>query len=185
VRMDIPYSSPFAWGKCGLVVPRYPGMRVVLGHRRGMEHEAVDLGAIWDSGQGPDTQPGDWWLSLPVGMDTSKRDKAADSEDPQPWDGKVAQDLIDGDGNRMIELGSLVVRIGSNGKLKNAGGRPDLPDDAGSIAIEHMDGEAKIVMKQDGSILIQGKSIMIDSSGDLTIKANSVKVNVKETMDVS
>src|SRR6185369_7164577 len=100
VRLDIPYASPFAWGKCGLVLPRYPGMRVVLGHRRALDQDAVDLGAIWDSGDGPDAQPGDWWLSLPVGVDQSARSTAADSDSPVGWRGAVAQDLTDADGNR-------------------------------------------------------------------------------------
>jgi hypothetical protein len=185
VRMDAPYATPFAWGKCGLVLPRYPGMRVVVAHRRGMDNEPVDVGAIWDSGTGPDTHPGDWWLSLPVGVDTDKRDQAADSDDPKPWDGAVAQDLTDADGNRMIELGSLVVRIGTN-NLHTAGTRPNPPDDNGSIAIEHVDGGSKIVMKQDGTILIQGKGITLDAgSGDLTITANNVNVTVQGAMDVS
>jgi hypothetical protein len=183
-RMDIPYATSFAWGKCGLVVPRYPGMRVVLAHRRGMEQEPVDVGAIWDSGTGPDTKPGDWWLSLPVGVDESKRDSAADSETPESWSAAVSQDLIDADGNRMIELGSLVVRVGKD-DLSNAGTRPELPDDAGSISIEHVKGGSKIVMKQDGSIAIQGSAITLDAGdGDITIKANNVNVNVSTAMNV-
>ena len=177
-------------------------MRVVLGHRRALEQEAVDLGAIWDSGAGPASNPGDWWLSLPVGVPQSNRDKASDSDSPTPWSGAVSQDLTDADGNRMIELGSLVVRIGTN-NLSNAGTRPALPNDAGSISIEHVDGGSKITMKSDGSILIQGKAITVDSqgsdlqittggggltldsgSGDLTINANNVKVSVQGTMDV-
>jgi hypothetical protein len=184
VRMDIPYASPFAWGKCGLVVPRYPGMRVALAHRRGMEQEPVDVGAIWDSGAGPDSEPGDWWLSLPAGVDESKRDRAGDSETPAAWSGSVTQDLIDADGNRMIELGSLVVRIGKD-KLSNAGTRPQPPDEAGVISIHHVGGGAEIVMKQDGSIVIQGKSITLDAGqGDLTINANNVNVNVSTAMNV-
>ena len=184
-RMAAPYATPFAWGKCGLVVPRYPGMRVVVAHRRSMDNEPVDLGAIWDSGTGPDSAPGDWWLSLPVGVASDKRDQAADDADPVPWDGKVSQDLIDADGNRMIALGSLVVRIGAD-SLGDAGERPKPADDDGSITIEHADGGSKIVMKQDGTITIQGKGITLDAgSGDLEIKAANVKVSVTGTMDVS
>jgi hypothetical protein len=175
VRMDIPYASPFAWGKCGLVLPRYPGMRVALGHRRGLDHEAIDMGAIWDSGTGPDSEPGDWWLSLPVGADPATS-SADDSAAPAPWSKDVSQDLIDSDGNRMIELGSLVVRIGRN-SLQDAGTRPRPPDEPDSITIEHADGGSAIVMRQDGSILIQGTSIEIDAgSGNVTIKAKQVDI---------
>jgi hypothetical protein len=184
VRTEIPYASPFAWGKCGLVLPRYPGMRIALGHRRALDNDAVDMGAIWDSGTGPDSRPGDWWLSLPVGVPTSERAQAADSDTPLPWSGRVSQDLIDADGNRMIELGSLVVRVGRN-ELKSAGTRPGPPSDDDSITIEHTSGGSSIVMKQDGSIVIKGTSITIDAgSGDITMKANKVDVQVASSMDV-
>jgi hypothetical protein len=176
VRMDIPYATPFAWGKCGLVLPRYTGMRVALGHRRALDHDPVDLGAIWDSGAGPDSRPGDWWLSLPASEDAATTDQAADSDNPAPWSKEVSQDLIDANGNRMIELGSLVVRVGRD-KLHMAGTRPELPDATGSISIEHVDGGSAIVMKQDGSILIRGTSIEIDAgSGNVTIKAKQVDI---------
>ena len=181
VRMDIPYASPFAWGKCGLVLPRYPGMRVALGHRRGLAHDAVDIGAIWDSGTGPDSQPGDWWLSLPVGVDESARARAAESDNPVPWSGPVSHDLIDADGNRVIELGSLVVRVGRE-TLGSAGTRPEPAE--GTITVEHTAGGASIVMKQDGSIVIKGKSITFDATSSITMKANKVDVQVATTMDV-
>src|SRR5262249_25951635 len=31
----MPYATPFAWGSCGLILPRYPGMRVLVEHRNG------------------------------------------------------------------------------------------------------------------------------------------------------
>jgi hypothetical protein len=181
VRMDIPYASPFAWGKCGLVLPRYPGMRVALGHRRGLAHDAIDMGAIWDSGTGPDSQPGDWWLSLPVGVEESARERAAESDNPVPWSGPVSHDLIDADGNRIIELGSLVVRVGRE-TLGSAGTRPEPAE--GTITVEHTAGEASIVMKQDGSIVIKGKSITFDATSSITMKANKIDVQVATTMDV-
>lgn len=184
VRTEIPYASPFAWGKCGLVLPRYPGMRIAVGHRRALDNDAVDVGAIWDSGTGPDSRPGDWWLSLPVGVPASERAQAADADNPLPWSGPVSQDLIDADGNRTIELGSLVVRVGRN-QLQSAGTRPAAASDAGSITIEHQSGESSIVMKQDGSIVIKGKAITIDAgAGDITMKANKVDVQVATAMDV-
>jgi len=54
VRMDIPYATPFAWGKCGLVLPRYPGMAgCVGGIGAALDHDPIDMGAIWDSARGP------------------------------------------------------------------------------------------------------------------------------------
>lgn len=177
IRVDMPYASPFAWGKCGLVLPRYPGMRVVLAHRRGMEQDPVDIGAIWDSGKGPDCEPGDYWLSLPIGVDAGKREKASDDEATAPYEGAASHDLIDADGNRVLEVGSLTLRVPKEADAAPAGTRPGLAEDKGSITIEHAAGGAKIVMKQDGTILIQGKGITLDAGdGDIVLKGNSVDV---------
>ena len=103
----------------------------------GWLNDAVDIGAIWDSGTGPDSRPGDWWLSLPVGVDESARARAAESDTPVPWSGPVSHDLIDADGNRVIELGSLVVRVGRK-TLGSAGTRPEPAE--GTITVEHTAG---------------------------------------------
>ena len=177
VRLDLPYASPFAWGKCGLVIPRYPGMRVVLAHRRGMELEPVDIGAIWDSGAGPDCEPGDYWLSLPIGVEAKKRDQSPNDEIPPPYEGAASHDLIDAEGNRVLEVGSLTVRVPQKDFGTPAGTRPELASEKGSITIEHAEGGAKIVMKQDGSILIQGKGITLDAGDkEIVLKASSVDV---------
>jgi hypothetical protein len=68
-RPGVPYATPWAWGKCGLVLPRYPGTRVVVAHRQGRPNDPIDVGALWESGHGPDSEPGDWWLILPVGAE--------------------------------------------------------------------------------------------------------------------
>lgn len=173
VRRDVPYASPFAWGKCGLVLPRYPGMRVLLAHRRGMELEPVDVGALWDSGRGPDSQPGDYWLSLPIGVDKGKRAEAGDDDQPAPYSGSASNDLIDADGNRVIEVGSLSIKVPS--KASQAGTRPT-PLSDGSITIAH-EGGASIVMKQDGSVLIKGTGITLDAgSGNIVLKGSKVDV---------
>jgi len=176
VRMDLPYASPFAWGKCGLVLPRYPGMRVVVAHRRGLEQEPIDIGAIWDTGQGPDSQPGDYWLSLPIGVDSGRRERVGDSDTVAPYTGKASHDLIDADGNRIIEVGSLTLTIPKNDQGTAAGTRPPVSE-PGGITIEHAQGEAKIVIKQDGSILIKGKGITLDAgTGDIVLKGHSVDI---------
>jgi hypothetical protein len=185
VRFGLPYASPFAWGKCGLVLPRYPGMRVVLGHRQSLEEDAIDLGALWDSGEGPNSQPGDYWLSVPVDVAQNHRDKIGDSHTATPHQGKVTQDLIDAEGNRVIELGSLTVTVGK-AKLQSAGRRPVQAKPDGSITIQHSAGGSEIVMLQDGTIRIKGKAITLDAgTGDISLKAANVKVKVTGKMDVS
>jgi hypothetical protein len=184
LRFAMPYASPFAWGKCGLVLPRYPGVRVVMAHRKNMEDETIDLGALWESGSGPDSKAGDWWLILPVGVDENSRDRIEDDASPSAHQGAVTQDLIDADGNRIIELGSLTVTVGKS-KLKNAGERPSPADDQGSIAIRHSEGESEIVMLQDGTIRIKGAKISLEASGDIDIKGTNVNVSVSGRMDVS
>ncbi|WP_213308000.1 hypothetical protein [Paraburkholderia sacchari] len=191
IRRDTPaplegvsYASPFAWGKCGLVLPRYPGTRVVLAHRNGHAEDPVDIGALWTSGHGPASQAGDYWLTLPAGVDQGNRSQVADTATPTEYAGKVTNDLIDADGNRVIEVGELTVRVGSD-HLGNAGKRPDRPQDQGSVTIEHTSGQSSIVMKQDGSVTITAKNITIDAGdGTITMKANSVDVQVKSNMNV-
>ena len=68
-----PYASPFAWGKFGLVLPRYPGMRVLLAHRNGDDDDLVDIGALWERGNAPASNPGDYWLILPAAIHEADR----------------------------------------------------------------------------------------------------------------
>jgi hypothetical protein len=212
----IAYASPFAWGKCGLVLPRYPGTRVVMVHRNGRFYDPVEIGALWESGHGPDSQPGDWWLILPVGlMPESHRHRLSPNTAPEEHTGKVSQDLIDAEGNRIIEVGELTIRVGKD-SLKNAGERPERPADEekDSVTIEHTKEGSKIVMKPDGSVEITAKKIKFDtsqstdgielnagdgaitmnantisldtgSSGTVEMTANTVDVSVQTSMDVS
>jgi hypothetical protein len=181
----VPYLSPFAWGKCGLVLPRYPGTRVMVVHRNGRRDDPVDVGALWESGHGPDSQAGDWWLILPVNVADDARSSVDDQTTPTEHSGAVTQDLIDAAGNRVIEVGELTVRI-SRDSLKNAGERPERAGDQDSITVEHADGDARIIIKSDGSIVIQGKKIELDAgNGDITLKAANVKAQVTSAFDVS
>lgn len=184
-----PIVTPYAWGKTGLIVPRYPGMRVVLVHRNGELSDPLDVGAVWEwegGNPGPDAQPGDYWLILPAAVPSDKRESIADNDSPMVYTDVVTQDLIDADGHRIIEVGELVIRIGG---LKNAGTRPERPsaeDEQCGVLIEHVDGESRILMKQDGTIVIKGKKIEIDAGdGDITMKAKNVKVQVGNAMDVT
>lgn len=170
-----PYASPFAWGKCGLVLPRYPGTRVVVAHRNADRGEPIDIGALWESGQAPESHPGDWWLILPTEVPADQRRSLADDAAPQAPTGKATNDLIDADGNRVMEVGSFTLRFVTD-KLAKAGTRPSAaePD---AVTLEHAEGKSRIVMKKDGSIEIKGEKITLDAGGgDIVLKGAAVKV---------
>ena len=52
-----PMASPFAWQKCGLIVPVYPGMRALLGHNLDLTNDAVVVGFLWSEVEGEGQQP--------------------------------------------------------------------------------------------------------------------------------
>ncbi|MBE9111413.1 hypothetical protein IQ273_18575 [Nodosilinea sp. LEGE 07298] len=174
----VAYASPFAWGKCGLVLPRYPGTRVVMVHRNGQNNDPVEVGSLWESGHGPDSQAGDWWLILPVDVPESERATIANDAIPEEYTGKVSQDLIDAEGNRIIEVGELTIRVAEKNQLKAAGIRPDRPSDEGCITIEHTKEGSKIVMKPDGSVEITAKNISMEavSDGSINMKAKNISM---------
>lgn len=186
----VPYLTPFAWGKCGLVLPRYPGTRVLVGHREGRGDDPVELGAFWESGHGPDSQAGDWWLSLPAALAASQRASVGDQQTPEEYTGKVSQDLTDADGNRVIEVGELTIRVGRD-QLHDAGTRPERGT-ADTITIEHAAGESTIVIDKNGKVTITAKNVVIDAGdGDIKMKAANIKmeatkvdVKVSDAMDV-
>jgi len=180
----LPYLTPFAWGKCGLVVPRYPGTRVLVGHVGGAAEDPVDIGALWESGHGPDTQPGDWWLILPAAVDSGHRQSASDDETPQEPTSQATNDLIDADGARVIEVGRFTVRV-RPGTLGRPGDRPEPPSDsADEVTIEHASG-SRIVIKDNGDIVIDStKDLTVTAKNTLTLAADDVRVKVKNTMDV-
>ena len=165
---DKPIVSAFAWHKCGLAVPVYPGMKAVLGHNLGLEDDALVTGFIWSDHPAFDPLPnkkGDWWLSLPVF--TSDDDPPI----PPPDDTKITNDLTAKSGLRVIEVGGLKITVG---KLQTLGTRPTEGADA-EFLIEHK--KAKISIAADGSIEIvadadggKGK-INIASSGDISMTA--------------
>jgi hypothetical protein len=185
---QIPVVSPFAWGKTGLILPRYPGMRLVMVHHNGLISDALDVGAVWEweKNQGPDAQAGDYWLILPAAVPKNEREQINDNNTPMTYSDVVTQDLIDADGHRIIEVGELVVRVGG---LKTAGTRPQRPSDSknqNSVMIEHVEGKSQIIMRQDGTIVIKGSKIEIDAgTGDIEMKAANVNVKVSGSMDVS
>ncbi len=174
-----PYASPFAWGKFGLVLPRYPGMRVLLAHRNGDDDDLIDIGALWERGQAPASNPGDYWLVLPAAIPEADRQQVADDKKLNEPGGKATNDLIDADGNRVIEVGKFTVRVGAD-KLQRAGTRPAAANE--HVSIEHASG-SKIVIDQDGNITIEskkklhfvaGEDITFDSKGNVIVETDGV-----------
>src|SRR5262245_37669755 len=65
-------GSPFAWHKCGLIVPVYPGMKALLNHNLNLPNDALVTGFLWSEKptlEPPQNREGDWWLCLPVDFD--------------------------------------------------------------------------------------------------------------------
>ncbi len=180
----VPYVTAFAWGKCGLVLPRYPGTRVLLAYRNGDPNDPVEIGALWESGQGPDAKPGDYWLILPAAL-KEPRDAVDEKTTPQSYQDKVTQDLIDADGNRIIEVGQLTVRIGKD-TLKPAGKRPDDVAAGEAITIEHAGKGTRIIINTDGTLVLESKeNIEIATEKNLNISAANVNITVSGKVDIS
>jgi hypothetical protein len=154
-----PIASPFAWQKCGLIVPVYQGMRAVLAHNLGIVNDAIVTGFIWPDEpkyERPKNKPGDYWLCLPTKV-----------ENGQPT-GKGVNDLTDASGLRVIQSKGLHVFVGDD-QLPDVGARPAVPD-AKTIVIEHESG-TKITITDNGALKIeaaQGKDITM-TSGDSSI----------------
>lgn len=185
VFADAPYATPFAFGKFGLVLPRYPGTRVLLVHRDGDPEDPIDVGALWTRGTAPASQPGDWWLTLPSEVPAANRASITGDGDATEPSGKASNDLIDADGNRVIEVGKLVVRVG-RGLQGDAGARPDAAPSAAPVTIEHESG-AKISIDQQGNVTVYAKKrldlvaeqdITLDSKSNVILKVGGV-VDVK------
>ncbi|HEX8343368.1 MAG TPA: hypothetical protein VF657_01310 [Actinoplanes sp.] len=179
----VPVVTPFAHGGFGLVLPRYPGSRVLLADTGGGGGDVVDLGGVWEHDVSPPAQPGDWWLILPISLPTDDLAPSDDTSPPRSED--ASHDLIDGDGRRVIEVAGLTLRVLD--EPTKCTERPD-PGPTGSVIIENTKGDksARIEVRSDGSITVTGSSISFDAgSGDISMKAGNVKVSVTGTMDVS
>jgi hypothetical protein len=114
---------------------------------------------------------------------SAQRQSIDDTATTSDYTGTATNDLIDADGSRVIEVGRLTLRVRST--LQTAGSRPR-PGADKAVTIEHADGGASIVIDQNGGITITCKKLDIDAgTGDITMKAANVKVQVSGTMDVS
>jgi len=163
---DRPIASPFAWHKCGLIVPAYPGQRALLAHHRGSSHDAVLCGYLWSDDPAmdrPRNEPGDWWLCLPTEVAGG-----------QP-EGKGVNDLTDAKGVRVIQARGLRLSVGAD-TLPDVGERPEVPGDlADSMVIEAQNG-TRVKISPDGSVEIatDAKTVSL-SNGTSSIKLDGSK----------
>jgi hypothetical protein len=180
-----PIASLFAWHKCGLIVPVYPGMRALLAHNQNLTNDAIVTGFLWPDQPEyarPKNEPGDYWLCLPTALDGNN----------QPT-GKGVNDLTDKSGLRVIQAKGLHIYVGKD-NLPDVGERPQVPDEK-TIVIEHEsgttitiadDGVIKIETKGkdisltngQGTLKLEGSNISLQSSG-VTMKLGSSGVEVK------
>lgn len=170
---NLPYLTPFAWGKTGLVVPHYPGSRVANLHYRGSSYHSVVAGCLWDDGQEPtNADEGDWWLSLPT--DVENIDAGDPAEVPLP-SGPASHDLIDGSGGRAIHVAGFTITVGK-GLMPEVGSRPDgaIEDE---LTISHVNNNAAIRIDSDGNIEIA-------TDGDLTFRANKISAHVTDKFEI-
>ena len=166
-----PIASPFAFHKCGLVVPVLPGMRALLAHNRGLVNDAVVTGFLWAEKprlEPPQNAAGDWWLCLPTGLDG----------DGLPA-GKGVNDLTDKAGLRVIQAKGLRITVGE-GTLPDVGTRPEVPGDLGAkLLIEHESGTT-LTIASDGAVTLDagGKDIILKSgAASITLSGGKVQLN--------
>lgn len=166
-----PIASPFAWRKCGLVTPVYPGMKAVIAHNRSLASDGIICGYLWSND--PDFAPpanerGDWWLCLPIDFDASQ---------PPADDTNAANDLTANDGRRVLELKGLKVTVGAKA-LGKVGKRPE-PGPAEECTLAHASGSTITI--KDGEISLdtgQGAKITLSASG-ITLTDGTLSVELK------
>jgi hypothetical protein len=153
---DKPMAAPFAFDKCGLIVPVYPGMRALLVHGWSNPNDAIVDGFLWtEQMTPPPNHEGDWWLCLPTSVINGQ------------VTGSTVDDLIAKDGQRIIQVKGMKITVGS-GLLNPAGTRPT-PGSDESLTIE-TDLGAKITLK--------GQQLeMTDGSVKLTIAKGQVSIS--------
>jgi len=169
-----PYLTPFAFGGAGLVVPHYPGARVVDVHYREDVSQTIVAGCLWDDGAEPSSEFGDWWLSLPTQVDTPEG--IDDSRDAVAPSGPASHDLIALSGTRAVHVRGLRISVGE-GKLPDVGTRPDAVK-TDEVLIEHKSG-AKVHIDAEGNITLQAAG-----QKELTLKAKKITLDVDDSVEV-
>lgn len=166
---DKPVASPFAFDRCGLLVPVYPKMRALLAHHRHETNDAVVTGFLF--GQDPHMTPpkgdvGDWWLCLPTEL----------GPDGLPT-GKAANDLTDASGMRVVQAKGLHIQVGER-LAASVGDRPSPPLDA-SVVIEHESGTT-ITIDANGKVevLTHGKDVSL-TNGMVSLTLSGPNVGIK------
>ena len=162
-----PLVSPFAWHKCGLVVPVYPGMKAFLNHNLALQDDVLINGFIWSETPvitPPKNKAGDWWLCLPIDFDT---------ENPPSDSTKAVNDLTANNGKRLIQLKGLKITVGGS-TLPNVGERPEEGADD-EFLIEHSSGTI-LKIADDGKVTIEADNVEITGAvkitGDVTVEGN-------------
>jgi hypothetical protein len=162
-----PLVSPFAWHKCGLVVPVYPGMKAFLNHNLALQDDVLINGFIWSETPAitpPKNKAGDWWLCLPIDFDT---------ENPPSDSTKAVNDLTANNGKRLIQLKGLKITVGTS-TLPNVGERPEEGADD-EFLIEHSSGTT-LKIADDGKVTIEADNVEITGdvkiTGDVTVEGN-------------
>ncbi len=173
-----PIASLFAWHKCGLIVPVYPGMRALLAHNQDLTNDAIVTGFLWPDQPEyarPKNEPGDYWLCLPTALDGNN----------QPT-GKGVNDLTDKSGARVIQAKGLHIYVGEK-DLPDVGERPQVPN-AKTIVIEHESGTT-ITIADDGVVKIETKgkdisltngqgTLKLEGSGDISLQNSGVTMKL-------
>ena len=175
VYHDKPIAAPFAWRKCGLVTPVYPGMKALTLHNRGITSDGVVAGYLWSKDPDfppPSNQAGDWWLCLPIDFDATQ--PPADST-------KAANDLTANDGCRVIELKGLKITVGADA-LNTVGNRPNTGDPeqctiahASGAMVTIKNGEIDVAINPDGS----GPKLTLTPSG-ITLTDGTLNVTLAQ-----
>lgn len=168
-----PIASPFAWNRCGLVVPVYPGMKALVSHNLSLQDDAVVSGFLWSEEPAiapPDNRAGDWWLCLPIDFDAAR---------PPSDSTLAANDLTANNGRRVIEVKGLKITVGMD-TLRNVGERPAEGEDD-EFLIEHKSGTT-VRIDREGNVTVEAQKISLkgdvsiegklDVSGDVSIQGN-------------
>lgn len=170
--VDKPYLTPFAFGRTGLVLPHYPGTRVLHVNHGDDVRNAVVAGCLWGDGDEPSSEPGDFWLTLPTGVSAAE---ASDDPASQRPAGKVSSDLIDGRGVRQLGVRSLHVHVGE-ASMPEVGDRP-AQEAVDELVLSSTQGSATIRFDAQGNI-------EISTSAEIRFTARKVTFDVDESVDV-